>query len=808
MNQNFFTSSISPQMQYTALFEALPGSCILLKNNPPHYTILAATPEYLKQTGYAKEVMVGKGIFEAFPANPDDPTDTGESDLKASFAHVRMQKELHELPVQRYDIAGKDEDFSKRYWRAINKPVFNSDGEVDYIIHSAEDITIEVMSGEIKERMEGLEKEHKLFMQAPVPIQIYKGDSLIVELANEPTLTAWGKGKEVIGRPLSEVLPGLEGQGVIEILQEVIRSGKQQYLYDIQVDLIVDGREEVRYYNNIYQPYYEENKLKPAGVMVFGFDVTGQVMSRKKLEEVTERLNFRNALFEAQNETTPDGLLVVNPQGKMILHNKRFVQIWNMPVEIMDSKDDEAALRHAMTMLKDPPGFLNRVTHLYQTQKEKSYDRIQFKDGRIIERFGTAITAENGLRYGWAWYFRDISERKKQEEEIEAQNVLIKTITDNATSTLFMMNAGGYCTFMNAAGEKMFGYSQVEIRSKPLHYLIHHKRPDGSFYPKDECPLDRALPENFDVRAHRDLFFRKDGTSFPVSCAASPIFEEGVPVATVIEVRDITLEVEAEQALRRSAEELEQMVGDRTIELQKLNEQLQQFTYAASHDLQEPLRKIRVFLDKLLTNIGPKLNEDDIRLSERIKHTTDRMRRLINDLLAYSNTAMGSTVFTGVELKEIVKEVLDDMEATVTENSAVINIGPLPKVKGDARQLRQLFQNLISNALKYRRKDELPQVEITSKLVNGSDIEAPLSGERSKDRFYLVEVKDNGIGFDPIYADSIFGLFQRLHGKAEFEGTGIGLAIVQKVVDNHNGYIWAKSKSGEGATFKIMLPVD
>jgi PAS domain S-box-containing protein len=477
-----------------------------------------------------------------------------------------------------------------------------------------------------------------------------------------------------------------------------------------------------------------------------------------------------------------------------------------MPQEIFDSKDDDAALRHAMTLLEDPEGFFTRVTNLYKTKTEKSYDQIKFLDGRIIERFGTPVKAANGNLYGWAWYFRDISERKKQEEEIEAQNVLIRTITDNATSTLFMMNAKGYCTFMNAAGEKMFGYTQQEIRSKPLHYLIHHHRPDGSFYPMDECPLDRALPENFDVRAHRDLFFRKDASSFPVSCAASPIFDNGKPVATVIEVRDISLEIEAEQALRRSAAELEQLVQDRTKDLQQVNEQLQQFTYAASHDLQEPLRKIRFFLERLLNIVGPTLTENAKQISDRIEHTIHRMQSLIDDLLAYSNTTIGTIGFEDVALDQVVTEVLDDVEATILQKGAVVNVQPLPTIKGDRRQLRQLFQNLIGNALKYHKKGVPPAVQISSKQVTGAEADAYVKGERKHDLFYLIEVKDNGIGFDPEDADRIFWLFQRLHGKSEYEGTGVGLAIVQKVIENHHGFIWAESLPGEGATFNLLLP--
>lgn len=808
MNEVTLTKPFQKVRDFTA-YEAAPGISVIVLPDAPFYTHVAVSNDFIEASGTKREDVIGKGHFDVFPKSPDDPNFTGEQNLRASFEYIIRNKKSHQIPVQRYDIPNGDGTFSQKYWKIQNAPILSNTGEVSYIIHSAIDITEQILAEQRVESSKGIEKAYHLFMNAPVIVCILKGDNYVIELANEGMLQVWGRSKEVVGKPLLEAVPELAHQGFVELLDQVRKTGQPFNAYESPATLIRNGKEETLYFDFVYQPYYEDGPAnKATGVIGVAHDVTEQVLARKKVQEVTERLNFRNALFEAQNETTPDGVLIVDAKGKMVLYNKRFAQIWDMPEESIDSKDDDAALHHAMTMLQDPEGFIKRVTALYKTRKEKSYDLIQFKDGRIIERYGTSITSENGLYYGWAWYFRDITERKKQEEEIETQNVLIQTITDNATSTLFMMNAKGYCTFMNAAGEKMFGYTQDEIRSKPLHYLIHHHRPDGSPYPMDECPLDRALPENFDVRAHRDLFFRKDGSSFPVSCAASPIFENDVPVATVIEVRDVSLEIEAEQALRRSKTELEQMVQNRTRDLLQVNEQLQQFTYAASHDLQEPLRKISFFLDKLIRNLGSTLSLENKQFADRIQQTTQRMQTLINDLLAYSNTTMGTIGFEEATLDAIVKEVLNDMEATIIQKGAVVTLQHLPKVKGDHRQLRQLFQNLISNALKYHKKGQAPEVFIACNQVEGQSIDVPLYADRRNEQFYLIEVKDNGIGFDPDDAQRIFRLFQRLHGKAEYEGTGVGLAIVQKVVENHGGYIWAESRPGEGATFNVLLPAE
>jgi light-regulated signal transduction histidine kinase (bacteriophytochrome) len=259
---------------------------------------------------------------------------------------------------------------------------------------------------------------------------------------------------------------------------------------------------------------------------------------------------------------------------------------------------------------------------------------------------------------------------------------------------------------------------------------------------------------------------------------------------------------------KKAAELLEQKVEDRTRELKQVNDQLKQFTYAASHDLQEPLRKISYFLDHLMDKLAPTLTDDTKKITERIQHTTGRMRGLIDDLLAYSNTTLGIVGFEDVYLTDTVHGVLDDMEATIIEKRATVNVEPLPRVKGDHRQLRQLFHNLISNALKYHKKGEAPQVHIYSREVRIADVNSPIAKELREEVYHQIAVKDNGIGFDPDDAERIFRIFQRLHGKAEYEGTGVGLAIVEKVVENHHGYSWAESKAGEGSTFYVLLPVN
>lgn len=241
-------------------------------------------------------------------------------------------------------------------------------------------------------------------------------------------------------------------------------------------------------------------------------------------------------------------------------------------------------------------------------------------------------------------------------------------------------------------------------------------------------------------------------------------------------------------------------------ELQRSNANLQEFAYAASHDLQEPLRKVYTFADRIKNELATQLTENQQLMFGRIESATQRMRNLIEDLLSYSQVSVKTDVYEPVALNDIVQQVVSDLETLIADTGAMVHVGTLPQLKSDERQLRQLFQNLIGNAIKYRKQGVQPQVTITSRNAHRNDAGFDHLPQDHGAGYCLVQVKDNGIGFEQENAEKIFQVFQRLHGKAEYEGTGVGLAIAQKVVINHKGYINAQSKPGEGATFNIFLP--
>lgn len=239
-------------------------------------------------------------------------------------------------------------------------------------------------------------------------------------------------------------------------------------------------------------------------------------------------------------------------------------------------------------------------------------------------------------------------------------------------------------------------------------------------------------------------------------------------------------------------------------ELKRSNANLEEFAHAASHDLKEPIRKIQTFAGRLKDKLSLRMDETEKSLFERMESATGRMGQLVEDLLQYSQVSMQTTQAEDVDLNAKIRTVLTDLEVQVEEKGASITVGELPVVRAYRRQLQQLFQNLISNALKYSKPGEAPHIRITAKVVSGTEL--PFETSDPSRSYHLIQVSDKGIGFDPQYAERIFQMFQRLHGRSEYPGTGIGLSIVRKVAENHGGYVTAESTPGEGATFNVYLP--
>jgi two-component system, LuxR family, sensor kinase FixL len=371
--------------------------------------------------------------------------------------------------------------------------------------------------------------------------------------------------------------------------------------------------------------------------------------------------------------------------------------------------------------------------------------------------------------------------------ELRSSEETHRTILENIEEGYYAMDRVGVFTFINDSFSVILGYPKQELL--------------GMNYSPFIAPAFREeVSQTFDVvyqtgRAVKGIEYqvlRKDGTSLYVETSAS-LARDAADQPTGIHgiMRDVTIRKQAEQFLiERKA-------------LERSNRDLEQFAYVASHDLQEPLHKIQAFSERLKTKSSADLGYEGRDYLERILNASHRMQILIDNLLSLSRVATKAERFISVDLAKVAQEVLADLEAQVEQTGAHVEIGDLPTIEADPLQMRQLLQNLISNALKFHRPHETPAVRVFSRASSEQRVIPGLG------RMALVDivVQDNGLGFDEKYLDRLFQPFQRLHSRGQFAGTGIGLAICARIVGRHAGHITAKSAPGQGATFIATLPV-
>ncbi|MGS2719023.1 sensor histidine kinase [Paraglaciecola aestuariivivens] len=295
--------------------------------------------------------------------------------------------------------------------------------------------------------------------------------------------------------------------------------------------------------------------------------------------------------------------------------------------------------------------------------------------------------------------------------------------------------------------------------------------------------------------------------TFIISGITSALLLLGMLVLARINIGN---EAKLRESLEKQNDKLTEQVAIRTQELTQYSEELtrsnrelEDFAFVASHDLQEPLRKIRAFGDRLMSTYGEALDGKGVDYIQRMKSAAERMSNLINDLLEFSRITTRGKEFAEVNLQELLEDILGDLEIAIEESHSQINIDPLPVIQGDKGQMYQLFLNLLSNAIKFRKQDKAPKISIVYRQDSTQDEISHLAIN-----WHVIEIADNGIGFDQEFADKIFIPFQRLHGRTEFKGTGIGLAVCRRIVERHGGTILAQSVLDQGTTFTIRIPVD
>jgi PAS domain S-box-containing protein len=415
-------------------------------------------------------------------------------------------------------------------------------------------------------------------------------------------------------------------------------------------------------------------------------------------------------------------------------------------------------------------------------QTYEAEHRLRLRDGSYHWFLGRAVAARDldGSLTDWFGSLTDIHDLKSARDRLAHSEGRFRTLAESLPQIVFTTTADGQLDYCNARWYDYTGLDFGRTRGRGFVAAIH---------PDDRETTDEAWSEA--ARAGR-LFEseyrlrRKDGVDRWHLARALPIRDDsGVIQLWIGSITDI-------DDARRYTEILERTVRSRTELLERSNRELEQFAYVASHDLQEPLRKIQAFSDRLARRHREQLGDDGVESLDRILASASRMRSLINDLLSFSRVSTKTLPFTEVNLSVVAREVLVDLEERIAETQAEVDVHDLPTIQADPLQMRQLLQNLIGNALKFRKPGEPARVCVSA---------------QTDDAQCVLSVEDHGIGFEPEYADRIFQVFQRLHGRGQFEGTGVGLAISKKIVERHGGSIEAIGRLGDGATFVVRLPI-
>lgn len=461
-----------------------------------------------------------------------------------------------------------------------------------------------------------------------------------------------------------------------------------------------------------------------------------------------------------------------------------------------------------------------RVTEAIQTalqitsggQYDVEYTIVNQRDrrARLVKAKGKAFFDENGIAYRFNGTLQDITEEVRAREE---QQKLL-TLVENSVDLMSVLGLDGRNSYINKAGKELLGIDDnQDVTLIPIADL--HTPEQFEFVRSEIIP---SVMQTGRWSGRFDARNLKTGETIPLynNCLRIDDPDTGLPLAVGAVMRDLRPDIAVQKDLEESrerfrllADELEQMVQKRTQELNdsnreliKTNHELEQYAYIASHDLQEPLRKIQSFSELLQLNLTDEAVAE--RYLTKISTSAQRMAELIKSVLNYSRLSNTVDRFVETDLNEILKNIETDFELLIEQKRAVIQRGDLPVIEGIPIQLSQLFSNLISNSLKFAV--EKPVVEIFSERVSPAE-RAHLPGLNRKLTYVHIRIKDNGIGFEPEYAERVFTIFQRLNHSKSFSGTGIGLALCRKIVENHGGLITAESELNQGATFHIYLPV-
>jgi PAS domain S-box len=657
----------------------------------------------------------------------------------------------------------------------------DSNGTSGFIAATLRDLRPEL---ETMRKLEESEKRFRnLVQQAPVATAIYIGREMQIQWANDAMIRLWGKDRSVIGKTIRQSLPELDGQPFNDLLDQVFTTGKMYQATEDRGDLVVDGKLQTFYFNFSYKPLTDvEGNVY--GILNMAIDVTEQVRTKKKLEE-SER-NFRNLILQA-----PFGICLLTGDDMVVqIANDEYLQlvareseefigrpIWDSIPEVRE--DYEPILQSVKNTGVPYFGYEHSVELIRHGRKETIFINIVYEP----------LYDEEGNTFGVMAIIIDITQQVADKQKIINAEERMRLAVDSAQLGTYEINLINGDVITSPIFNKLF---DMQADKEHVDYV-------SKLYPDDKPHREKAhqIALQTGKLLYEARIVRSDNTLSWLQIAGQYYFDEQhKPTKVIGIVRDITERKNMEQ-------ELEHRVKQRTEELTKLNEELQQFTFVSSHDLKEPLRKIMVY-GGMIKDAGVIKEETNKGHLEKILFSAERMTQLLNDLLNYSYYSKKGQSFEMIDLNEIVKGVLSDLELMIEQKEAQISFGQLPLIEGVSFQINQLFLNLLQNSLKFSRKTESPVIRIECNVL--TDVEIQNHGLKNTEMYYQINVIDNGIGFRQDFAEKIFIVFQRLHNRDEYSGNGIGLSLCKKIMENHNGKIFAQSVPGEGSVFSVIIP--
>jgi two-component system CheB/CheR fusion protein len=578
-------------------------------------------------------------------------------------------------------------------------------------------------------------------------------------------------------------------QGVQAAIHTAL-NGKDKGQLNIDFRILAQD-DTIRWISCKAQVFINEDNKSPRilGVVT---DITENKQFQRHLQDVNNKLNFAM-------ETASLGAWELDLTTAVFTCNEQCKKNYGVPVDY----DLTYEKRNDMILPEDRERVRNAIAYAVENKTVYAEEyRIRLLDGSIawLAGSGRGEYDDDGLPIRMLGVTLNITERKESQINLQQSEAYFRMIADTAPAMIWIAEKDGGFSFFNKAWQKYTGRSMEQNKDKGWYDIMH---PDD--IDKWKINFSRSSRDRKNFYAEFRLK-RHDNTYHWLACSGIPRFTAQDEFAGFIGAcTDIDDQKMVEDALERKVRERTVALEDANINLSKRNHELEQFVFITSHDLQEPLRKIRLFAD-MLENIKPDNTKIDAALYLRkVKQSAIRMSDLIRDLIAYSRLELGENAFLPVDLNQIVANVTEDFELLIKDKQATMEINELPVIEAVPLQMNQLFYNLIGNALKFSGINADVKVTITANKLSSVDL-ADYPQLNKEQVYYRIIVADNGIGFNQAYADKLFVIFQRLNQKEKFEGTGIGLALCRKIMDIHNGDIQAFGVEQQGASFHIIIP--